>query len=191
MSYRRPGAVLFSVSSVAAMKKLNGFVQSGFSLLEIILVLVVFAVLGAAVTKLFFVVDNSRKTRVVVDTVKTIFSAGQRYIDSGYVFSNAQVDYDYVFDFKTNGFLPSDFPSGVKYNPWSGSITVLRVGAQNTTQMQAVFTNIPSDVCLGNIKKTLEGSYSAMIQQVLCAQSGSTTMNVFFQDYRSTNNSSF
>ncbi|MBF0478400.1 MAG: type II secretion system protein [Candidatus Omnitrophica bacterium] len=97
------------------MKKLNN--KSGFTMVELVMVIVIIAVLASGVISANKAIENSRVVQQI-QNIKVVHSAAVQWYGDKMAYSGISVD-----ELKNNGYLKNNFDS-TKANQFGGDLTV-------------------------------------------------------------------
>jgi len=133
--------------------------KKGFTLLELIVVMVIITIIASAVIASFKGVSDNGRVANALNSIKAIQTAAMGYFNS----NGGSCTGISIATLVTGKFLPGSF-SGTGTNPWGGNYTV-NVNAADTTKFDLSMTNISAidNTNLDNaIQKTAEAvTYNA------------------------------
>lgn len=112
------------------------FKQSGVTLLELLLALVLIAAFLLAITRIYQVVEGNYKVNQASNIALTLYQAAAQY-------QELPTTGDLLTDFVDKGYVPKEYADKGS-NPWGGDIaaTALAVNKMQTTQ-----TSVPDKLC--------------------------------------------
>lgn len=142
--------------------------QSGFTLIEIAIVMVIIGLLVGGVLKGQGLIDNA-KIKSVVKDMQGMQAAWYGYYDRKRVYGGAQTDYiasngssDFWFGARTEGLLTGQAASLVPgTNALGGFMGIVSSSAYTTFSGPAVCTSVPSKFAQG-IDATLDDGFSSL-----------------------------
>jgi prepilin-type N-terminal cleavage/methylation domain-containing protein len=148
--------------------------SKGFTIIEIMLVLVIIAGLLYAIGRIYRMVDDSRRVNEAANQVLSVYqAAGQWYTTNS--FTSGQ---SYISTFVDNGYLLDSYENSTA-DPWGGSITAVGNGSH---QIIITLNNVPGRLC-NNLKAKFQAMQNATMKTACpgTSSSGAFSMNFDMQ----------
>jgi len=131
----------------------NKSFQSGFTLIELSIVMVILALLIGAAASMFGPSSDKGKSSVLVSNIAEIVANASSFKTVGKT-TFTGINIQWMVD---RGLLPKPWGDGTTANPWGGSYTAA-VNSTNASQLQVTATSVPNESCLA-IADSISSSY--------------------------------